>query len=167
MLAVIALGTNIGNRLENLGSAVGALSLLPQTRVIKASAVYETAPVGYLEQSDFYNAAVLLETELSPCALLGGCLGIEAALGRIRQFKNGPRCIDLDLLLYEGFTSNGAELTVPHPRMKERAFVLVPLSDIFPDSKALGFDFAPALSRLDCSTIRKTPHIIELSNNED
>ena len=139
--AVIALGTNIGSRLENLQHAVSSLSLLPNTKVAAVSRVYETAPVGYENQADFFNAAVLVETELSAHALLGACLGKEAALGRLRTIKNGPRIIDLDLLLYEDFTCTSAELTVPHPRMGERAFVLCPLADLFPDLNALGYKF--------------------------
>ena len=130
--AVIGIGTNVGSREENLGEAVAALSLLPGTNVVSVSSVYETEPVGYTDQADFLNICVLLETSLSPRALLGACLGIEAGLGRVRLFKNGPRVIDLDLLVFEGFRSDDAELTLPHPRMFERDFVLVPLKDIMP-----------------------------------
>ncbi len=128
--AYIALGTNLGNKTENLNRAVNALGLLPGTKVLAASDIYETAPVGYTKQDNFYNAVVRISTELSPAALLGACLGIEAAMGRLRTRKNGPRVLDLDLLLYEDFESNTPELTVPHPRMLERAFVLAPLCDI-------------------------------------
>ena len=131
--AYIALGTNLGNKLENLNRAVNALGLLPGTKVLAASDIYETEPVGYANQDDFYNAVVRISTELSPTALLGACLGIEAAMGRLRTRKNGPRVLDLDLLLYEDFESNTPELTVPHPRMLERSFVLTPLCDICHD----------------------------------
>lgn len=148
--AVVALGANLGDRMGNLRRALAALSALPRTQVIKASGVYETEPVGYADQPAFLNAAVLLETGLSPRALLGACLGIEAAMGRVREVLNGPRPLDLDLLLYEGRTMQEEELTLPHPRMGERAFVLVPLADIFPERCALGMDFSALLEATGC-----------------
>ena len=130
MQAYIALGTNLGDRLANLNAAVHALSLLPGTTITALSGVYQTAPVGYDDQPDFYNACLRCETTLSPRTLLGACLGIEAAMGRKRQIPNGPRIIDLDLLLYEQEHLQCPELTLPHPRMMERAFVLGPLCEI-------------------------------------
>jgi 2-amino-4-hydroxy-6-hydroxymethyldihydropteridine diphosphokinase len=145
--AVVALGSNIGDRDENIKAALRAISLLPGTKVLKVSGIYETEPVGFADQPMFLNAAALIETGLSPRALLGGCLGIEAALGRVRESKNGPRVIDIDLLVYEGVTSGDAELTLPHPRMAERAFVLIPLADLFPDGNVLGNDFKNDIMR--------------------
>jgi 2-amino-4-hydroxy-6-hydroxymethyldihydropteridine diphosphokinase len=139
--AVLSLGVNLGDRAENISAALKALSLLPDTQIIKSSGMYETEPVGFIDQPLFLNAVVLIETGLSPHALLGACLGIEAALGRIRQFKNGPRLIDIDLLVYEGVASDDRELILPHPRMGGRSFVLVPLADLFPDGDVLGFSF--------------------------
>lgn len=156
MKAAIGLGTNTGDREKNLQSAVDALSLLPGTKVTDISPVYETEPVGYADQPDFLNVVCCVETELSPGALLGACLGIEAALGRIRLFKNGPRIIDLDLLLYEGVTTRSDELILPHPRMSERAFVLCPLADIFPEGTALGFDFSEKINSASESGVNKT-----------
>lgn len=141
MKAVLGLGSNMGDRAANLAAAVKALEHLPGTRVIALSSLYETDPVGYLDQPDFYNQAAVVDTALSPRALLGGCLGIEAALGRVRGRRYGPRVVDLDLLLYEGTVSRDPELTLPHPRMMERAFVLVPLAELFPDHIALGVSF--------------------------
>lgn len=135
--AYIALGTNIGNRGENINRAVWAVAALPNTAVTAVSRVYETKPVGYAKQDNFYNAVIRVETGLSSRALLGACLGIEAGMGRVRGIKNGPRIIDLDLLLYEDEVSNDEELTLPHPRMEERAFVLSPLCDIMPDKHYL------------------------------
>lgn len=143
--AVIALGTNLGNRIGNLNQAVRAVSRLPNVKIIKGSRVYETDPVGFTDQDKFYNAVVLVETTSSPHVLLGGCLGIEAAMGRIRLEKNGPRIIDLDLLLYENYKNESFELTLPHPRILERAFVMKPLLDLFPSGRALGLMFGPAL----------------------
>ena len=133
---VLGLGTNMGNRLENLQAAVDALKLLPDTYVEKVSKVYQTKPVGYDEQDDFLNAAVMIKTELSPHALLGACLGIEAAMGRVRKIKNGPRVIDIDVLIYDGFKLDTFELKLPHPRILERAFVMVPLLDLYPEGRA-------------------------------
>jgi 2-amino-4-hydroxy-6-hydroxymethyldihydropteridine diphosphokinase len=139
--AVIGLGANLGDRQKNIRDAVQAMALLKDTSVLKTSAVYETSPVGYADQPDFLNAAVLLQTDFSPRALLGACMGIEAAMGRLRNFKNGPRAIDLDLLLYEGQTSGDEELTLPHPRIRVRQFVLTPLFDLFPAGEAFGYHF--------------------------
>ena len=146
MRAVLGLGANIGDPLSALRSAVDALGLLPHTTVTAVSSVYQTAPVGYTDQPDFYNIVVTVETALTPHALLGGCLGIEAALGRVRTFRNAPRVVDIDLLLYEGYTEETEELTVPHPRMMERAFVLVPLAELFPEGEALGEKFEKVFS---------------------
>lgn len=131
--AYIALGSNMGDRAENLNRAVWALAAVPGVKVTAVSRVYETAPVGCAGQEDFYNAVVRVESELSSRALLGACLGIEAGMGRLRTKKNGPRVIDLDLLLYEGEALVSDELTLPHPRMEERAFVLTPLCDVMSD----------------------------------
>ena len=130
MKAYLSLGTNIGNRIENLQNAISALNLLPLTCVTQVSNVYETDPVGYDDQDDFLNIVVEVETKLNSDNLLGAALGIEAGLGRIRIIKNGPRVIDIDLLLYGDESKNTETLILPHPRMMERGFVLVPLSDI-------------------------------------
>ena len=105
MQAVIGIGSNMGDRLKNINGAVRSLSRLPKTKITACSHVYETKPMGYEDQSMFYNAAVTVETELSAQMLLGACLGIEGAYGRIRTIKDGPRVLDLDLLLYEGMKS--------------------------------------------------------------
>ncbi|NLO45765.1 MAG: 2-amino-4-hydroxy-6-hydroxymethyldihydropteridine diphosphokinase [Clostridiales bacterium] len=154
--AVIGMGSNLGDKFGNMMQGLHSVSLLPATRVIKASKIYETDPVGYSEQPVFYNAAILIETQLSPNALLGACLGIEAAAGRIRTVKDGPRTLDLDLLLYESIKTESFELTLPHPKMMERAFVLVPLNDIFPSGRALGISFLPSFRELDKSGVRDT-----------
>lgn len=129
-IAYVALGSNMGNGEENIRNAVSALSLVPGISVDELSPVYETKPWGYEAQHNFTNACVKLSVEISPEALLGVCLGIEAGMGRIREFRNGPRIIDLDLIIYEGEERNTAELRLPHPGMKDRDFVLVPLYDI-------------------------------------
>lgn len=130
MKAYLGIGTNIGDRMRNLQDSIDALNLLPMTTVTDASNVYETDPVGYDDQDDFLNIVVEVETELNPDNLLGSALGIEAGLGRVRVIKNGPRIIDIDLLLYGSEMRNTKTLILPHPRMMERNFVLKPLLDL-------------------------------------
>lgn len=130
MIAYLGIGTNIGDRLQNLIDTVEALNLLPLTKVIEVSNVYETEPVGYANQDDFLNIVVSVSTELNAHNLLGAALGIEAGMGRIRTIKNGPRIIDVDLLMYEKENIDSYTLTLPHPRMLERNFVLKPLLDL-------------------------------------
>lgn len=137
----LGIGTNIGDRMKNLQSAVNALAHLPGTKVTDASDVYETEPWGFTQQDNFYNICVKVATDLSPHAMLGACLGIEAAFGRERPFKNSPRTIDIDVLLYNDVQINTVELTLPHPRIGERAFVLVPLKDVFSAMETGNIDF--------------------------
>lgn len=154
MKAYIGIGTNIGDRLENLKNAIAALKLLPGTKVEKVSAVYETEPWGYTQQDNFLNVCVLLETDLSPKTLLGAGLGIEAAFGRERPFKYSPRILDVDLLLYEGVSSDEQELMLPHPRIGERAFVLVPLKDILPTLTLNDADYNEEYNNCDKKGVR-------------
>ncbi len=127
-LAAIALGSNLGDREGNLLAAVEQVRALGVVRGV--SSFYDTAPVGYLEQPRFLNGALVLETSLGPVELLRGLLGIELAMGRVRGVDQGPRVIDLDLLLYGGLVMATEELTVPHPAMGERRFVLEPLAEV-------------------------------------
>jgi 2-amino-4-hydroxy-6-hydroxymethyldihydropteridine diphosphokinase len=128
--AYIALGSNLGDRLDLLRRAVARLAGLGTIAAL--SSVYETAPVGYTDQPAFLNAVIMLETERSPVALLRSLLAIEAGLGRVRSFPNAPRTLDLDLLLVGDQIVSSPELALPHPRLHERAFVLVPLAEIAP-----------------------------------
>ncbi|HZJ77643.1 MAG TPA: 2-amino-4-hydroxy-6-hydroxymethyldihydropteridine diphosphokinase [Clostridia bacterium] len=146
--AVIGIGTNMGNRYENINKAVKAVSLLPNTKVSQASHIYETNPVDYKNQEKFLNANIIVQTTMSPMALLGACLGIESAFGRVRTIKDGPRILDLDLLLYEGVKSDSFEMTLPHPKIMTRAFVMVPLMDLFPQGRATGLYFGPHLKEI-------------------
>ncbi|HEY8445605.1 MAG TPA: 2-amino-4-hydroxy-6-hydroxymethyldihydropteridine diphosphokinase [Thermomicrobiales bacterium] len=130
-IAYIALGSNLGDRLQHLRDAVTALGELGEVEAV--SSVYETAPVGYLDQPSFLNAVLRLRTELSPRDLLNQLMEIERRGGRVRTFQNAPRTLDLDVLLYDGQIIDTPDLTVPHPRMHERGFVLVPLADIDPE----------------------------------
>ncbi len=129
--AYVALGANLGDRLANLREAVRRLRELGHVEAV--SSVYETDPVGYDDQPSFLNAVARLRTNLEPRALLAGLLAIEADLGRIRTFPNAPRTLDLDLLLYDDLILDAPDLTLPHPRLHERAFVLVPLVEVAPD----------------------------------
>lgn len=152
MKAVIGIGTNVGDRAENIRNAVEALNLLPDVKVLRYASIYETDPWGYTEQQSFYNTVVEVETTKSPEMLLGACLGIEAGMGRIREFKNGPRVIDLDLLVFENYNNDSQHITVPHPLIGERDFVLVPLKELYGDMKVLG-----------CSYINQYENIAEKS----
>ena len=154
--AVIALGSNMGNRIENLNAAIRAIAKLPDVKIIKASAVYETEPVDCEEDDMYLNAAILVDANISPSMLLGECLGIEAAMGRVRTKKNAPRIIDLDLILYDGVKTESFELILPHPRVLERAFVMAPLADLYPSGRAPGMFFAPHLRDIGTDGIRKT-----------
>lgn len=154
--AVIALGSNMGNRIENLNAAVRAIAKLPDVKIIKASSVYETEPVDCEEDDMYLNAAILVDANISPAMLLGECLGIEAAMGRVRTKKNAPRIIDLDLILFDGFKTESFELTLPHPRVLERAFVMAPLSELYPTGRAPGLFFGPHLRDIGTDGIRKT-----------
>ena len=153
--AYLGIGTNIGDRYNNIMNAIDSLKHLPLTQVVAISDVYETEPWGYEQQDDFLNVCVEIETELSPKTILGACLGIEAAFGRERPFKNAPRIIDIDLLVYEGVKSDDPELTLPHPRIQERAFVLVPLRDISESLRFDDVDFNNAYESCDKNSVKK------------
>jgi 2-amino-4-hydroxy-6-hydroxymethyldihydropteridine diphosphokinase len=132
--AVIGLGANLGDPVAQLRAAIAAIGRLAETRVVATSSFYRTAPVGYAAQPDFVNAAVSIETTLAPRALLDGLKSIELAAGRARTFKDAPRTLDLDILLFDDLVRHEAGLTIPHPRMHERAFALAPLVEIEPDA---------------------------------
>jgi len=143
----ISLGSNIGNRLQYLQRAVSLLELVGQVNVVKVSSVYETDPVGYEEQAAFLNMVVEVETSLTPHEILKKCNEIEAGLGRTREIHWGPRTVDLDILLYNEENMKTQDLIIPHPRMMERGFVLIPLVElqanlVDPQSKQLIADVA-------------------------
>ena len=133
----VALGSNLANPISQVESAFAALDNLPNTRVLKKSSLYKTAPIGYAAEQltqipDFINAIAELETDLTPIELLDALLEIENKAGRERPFPNAPRVLDCDLLLYENVSMETSKLTLPHPRMHERGFVLLPLFEIAP-----------------------------------
>jgi 2-amino-4-hydroxy-6-hydroxymethyldihydropteridine diphosphokinase len=130
--AYLGIGSNLGDRLGHLQLAVDRLARAPGVRITGVSPVYETDPVGGPVQDDFLNAVVGVDTDLTPDELLAECAAAEAAAARVRDVRWGPRTLDVDVLWIEGYTSTDPVLTVPHPRMAERAFVLAPLHDLDP-----------------------------------
>jgi 2-amino-4-hydroxy-6-hydroxymethyldihydropteridine diphosphokinase len=130
--AYLALGSNLGDRLEMLQRAVDLLADVDGILVVRSSRVFETAPVGP-PQPDYLNAVIEIETSLGPSELLESCQGVERALGRERRERWGARTIDVDVLTYDAIEVDEPDLRIPHPRMRERAFVLVPLGELDPD----------------------------------
>lgn len=129
----IALGANLGNPVATVNAAIFALRSLPDTEFIAASSLYRTAPVGLKHQPDFINAVVELAAVSSAPALLESLFALEERFGRRRSVRNAPRTLDLDLLLYGDLVSADPRLTLPHPRLHQRAFVLAPLAEIAPE----------------------------------
>lgn len=146
--AGVGLGSNIGDKKANLDRAVEALASSPGIAVVARSGYWRTEPWGFTDQDWFVNACVLVETELPPRALLERCLAIETALGRRREIRWGPRIIDLDVLYVDGLAVEEPGLSLPHPHMLERAFVLEPLAELRPDLSVRGTTVADALAAL-------------------
>lgn len=135
MLRVIfGLGSNLGDRAANIAKAGRLLNGSPGVNVTKVSSLYESAPVDYPDQPDFLNAAAAAETDLKPEELLAAAQRIEHEMGRVKTVDKGPRVIDIDILLYDIVEVRLPELQVPHPRLRQRAFALVPLLEVAPDA---------------------------------
>ena len=132
VIAYIGIGSNVGDRAANCRKAVDLLA--EAGRIVSISSLYRTEPVGYHEQEDFINAVAAVETDRTPADLLRVCRSIEDRLGRKREVHWGPRTADLDILLYGSQVVSQADLSIPHPRMAERRFVLTPLVEIAPDA---------------------------------
>ena len=128
----IGLGSNLGDRITHLDAAVVGLASIGRVRAV--SPIYETAPIGGPEQDPFLNAVVVVDTAHTPHGLLRALLIIERGRGRVRQTRWGPRTLDLDVILWERLSISEEGLTIPHPRMAERRFVLEPLHDVWPDA---------------------------------
>lgn len=128
----ISMGSNLGDRVEMLRRGLDELDQLGETQVVRLSSIYDTEPVGEVDQPRFLNAVVMIETELEPRVLLWNLLLIERRLGRVRTRPWGPRPLDLDILIYDDLVVDEPDLTIPHPLMHERAFVLVPLAELAP-----------------------------------
>ena len=155
-IAFIGVGSNLADPLAQVRQALIELESIPGTRVTARSSLYRTSPVGYLEQPDFINAAASVQTTLSPQALLAALLAIENRHGRRRTMRNAPRTLDLDLLLYGEVVLDQDGLTLPHPRLHERAFVLAPLAEIAPGAMVPGRGRArDLLARVDCGGVNR------------
>ena len=131
--AVIALGSNLAEPARQVRAALSVLEAHPQIQIEKTSSLYVTAPVGYDNQPDFVNAVCSVRTSLDGVSLLAVLNRIEADFGRERTFRNAPRTLDLDIIDFDGISSNDPHLTLPHPRAHERSFVMKPLAEILPD----------------------------------
>jgi len=153
--AYLGLGSNLGDRCQHLVEAVRRLHGGPGIQVMAVSAVYESSPVGVAAQPDFLNLVVQVATSHPPHELLDRCLRIEAALGRVRRERWGPRTIDIDVLLYGDVSIADENLTVPHPRMAERSFVLTPLAEIAPGLKLADETVGVLATRLGSAGLRR------------
>lgn len=156
VLAFIALGANLDDPGRQVEQAILELDALPDTRLNSRSSLYASRPDGYADQPDFVNAVASITTRLPPRELLDSLLAIEQRHGRVRTFRNSPRTLDLDILLYNGLSVDEPGLRLPHPRMHERLFVLQPLAEIAPDIVIPGHGpIAAVLANLDASGIRQ------------
>ena len=155
---VIALGSNLGNRQQNIEIALLALEDHPLIQIVQSSHIYETPPWGDLNQGPFYNACVRIKTGLAPDALLDFCLATEVSMGRERDKKWGPRLIDLDIVWWSGGKVETEYLTVPHPYAHARAFVLVPMAELGDDIKIQESTAIVLLESLDQSECSRVPH---------
>ncbi|MFZ7102831.1 MAG: 2-amino-4-hydroxy-6-hydroxymethyldihydropteridine diphosphokinase [Peptococcaceae bacterium] len=153
--AYLGLGSNLGNKERNLRTAVSLLEQHPQIIILKKSSLYESEPVGFTEQDWFLNGVVKIGTSLGPYELLKYCQFIEETLKRKRPVRWGPRTIDVDILFYEGVGLADEKLTIPHPRMTERAFVMVPLAEIEPGLVLNGKNIKDILASLRGERINK------------
>ena len=136
--AVIALGSNLDDPERQVKRAFDEIGALPRTKLLAKSRIFRTEPVGYRDQPEFVNACALVETSLAPRELLDDLLALEKRHGRVREIRNGPRTLDLDIVLYGDRTIDEPGLTIPHPRAHERAFVLEPLVDVWPEAVIAG-----------------------------
>jgi 2-amino-4-hydroxy-6-hydroxymethyldihydropteridine diphosphokinase len=155
--AIVALGSNQGDKEARIAEAIQHLEEAGDMRIVARSRNYRTAPWGKLDQDWFVNACVSVATDLSARELLKRCQAIESRMGRVREEHWGPRVIDLDVLVYRDVVSDEAELTLPHPGIMERAFVLVPLADVAPDLMIKGRTVLEWLSRVDHADVLALP----------
>jgi 2-amino-4-hydroxy-6-hydroxymethyldihydropteridine diphosphokinase len=160
------LGSNMGDRAANLKEAIQMLSESQGISLVSYSSIYETDPVGYEDQGEFLNMVIAVDTDRSPHELLETCMSIEQNIGRKREIRWGPRTIDLDILLYNYENMITEDLIIPHPRMKERAFVIVPLAEIGERTDVPGLD-TPLEALLEELTDREGVRIWKQKNGED
>ncbi len=161
--AYLGLGSNLGDRQDNLIQALQQMK--SRVMVEEVSSFYETEPVGYLDQPRFINAVCLVSTELSPQELFHFLKRVERRMGRQPAFRNAPRPIDVDILFYNGLILESPDLTIPHPRLAQRAFVLVPLVEIAPAlvHPVLKATVAELLQKVDAGGVRKLPRSLQAS----
>lgn len=158
---VFSLGSNLGEPVQNLQAAVSLLRATPRLEVVSVSGVYRTAPVGFADQPDFWNIVVLADTTLSAPIILDRAHAIEDGLGRIRVFRNGPRTVDVDIIVISDQVMKTDELVVPHPRAHERAFVLVPWLEVDPEGAIPGKGRVDRiLSTLDTSGVERCADLV-------
>jgi 2-amino-4-hydroxy-6-hydroxymethyldihydropteridine diphosphokinase len=157
--ALIALGGNVGNVRDTFDRAIAALCDGVAVRLLKRSSDYRTPPMGVTDQPPFINGAIVAATELPPPALLARAQSVETQFGRDRSQEQhwGPRTLDIDLIAYDDLALNTLELTLPHPRALERAFVLLPLAELAPERRISGVRIRNALARVDQTGIEKLP----------
>ena len=157
--ALIALGGNVGNVRDTLDRAISAFCDGAAVRLLARSSEYRTPPIGITEQPPFINCAIVAATELPPLALLARAQSVEAQFGRNRSQEQhwGPRTLDIDLIAYDDLAMNTLELTLPHSRALERAFVLLPLAELVPERRISGVRIKNALARADQTGIEKLP----------
>ena len=156
---ILSVGTNLGDRKENIERCINSINLLPYTDVVMQSAIYETEPVGYARQENFYNIILKVESIFEPNEMLGACLGIEAGFGRLRTVRFGPRIIDIDIIFAENEKIESRNLIVPHPRYHERRFILEPMLDIFKDGIAYGIDFKKYIDKIDGQEVTRVENL--------
>ena len=152
--AILGLGTNLGDRAGNIEEAIRLLTADGSVRVVARSKLYRSAPWGVTDQDWFVNACVAVQTQLSPHALLAQCQAVENEMGRVRTLKWGPRIIDVDILTFGDLKIADPDLSVPHPLIAERAFVLVPLRDVAPELKLGGRTIDQMLEKLDSGDVQ-------------
>jgi 2-amino-4-hydroxy-6-hydroxymethyldihydropteridine diphosphokinase len=165
---VLALGSNLGDRRDILQGCVDAIAGIPEVQLMAVSPVYETVPVGGPPQPDYLNAVLLARTTLPSRALLDQLHQVEAAFSRVREVRWGPRTLDIDIITVDGEVCADPELTLPHPRAHERAFVLAPWHDVDPGAVLPGYgDVATLLAATDASGIRRSGLVLSVSGAED
>ncbi len=160
--AFLGLGSNLGDRQRYLSEALRLLAADPAIVVARGSSVYESKPVGVIEQPDFLNLVAQIETTHAPLALLSSCLAVESALKRERRERWGPRFIDIDILVYGDLVQLDDRLVLPHPRMHERSFVLTPLAEIAPDLMLKEVAIRDLAAQVGSEGLRRCAHWSEL-----
>lgn len=165
-IAYLSLGSNLEDRLKYLKEAIQLLEKNDSVEIIDISSIYETDPIGFTNQGNFLNIVIKIKTTYSADKLLGECMDIEQELGRKREIRWGPRTIDLDILLYNDENIESENLSVPHPRMRERAFVIIPLLEIEPNIQLPTMD-QPLMTELERMPDKEGVRLWKRKNGED